>query len=120
MTRLIPSTELPSGFCYPAEYLRVVDLGLTNLEPWLLMDGEALLQANNSLRSRFPQADLVPFAVRRDTDDLACWEASSGEVVLVRHRRCGSPMPGPALRGRFEDFHGWLLQAVTNLARFDG
>jgi hypothetical protein len=30
MAVLIPATDLPDGFAYPVEYLRVVDLGIAS------------------------------------------------------------------------------------------
>ncbi|SNQ46062.1 conserved hypothetical protein [Frankia canadensis] len=116
MASLIPTAELPPGFSYPAEYLRVVAFGLTNLEPWILMDGDALRTAHHGLRDHFPGARLVPFATRRDNDEVACWDADAGDVVIVR-RDAAAPCVAD---GRFEDFHCWLRDAVEHLTRFDG
>jgi hypothetical protein len=144
MVSLIPTDELPPGFSYPAEYLRVVAFGLTNLEPWTLMDGGALRTLHKQLRHRRPGANLVPFAANRDTNEVACWDTAAGDVVVIDRgsgdrdsddRDCGArdcdardcdaravaeTAPNRTPDVRFEDFHGWLREAVENLTRFDG
>jgi hypothetical protein len=39
---LLLDTELPAGFVYPAQFKRVLKLGLHDLEPWYMLDGDAL------------------------------------------------------------------------------
>ena len=34
MADLLSASDLPDGFDYPAEFVRLVELDLTNLEPW--------------------------------------------------------------------------------------
>jgi hypothetical protein len=34
---LLHDAELPGGFAYPSLIVRIVDLGLTNLEPWWIL-----------------------------------------------------------------------------------
>lgn len=34
MADLLTTDDLPDGFTYPPQFVRVVELGLTNLEPW--------------------------------------------------------------------------------------
>jgi len=134
MVSLIPTDELPPGFSYPAEYLRVVAFGLTNLEPWTLMDGGALRTLHKQLRHRRPGANLVPFAANRDTNEVACWDTAAGDVVVIDRgsgdrdsddrdcdaRAVAETAPNRTPDVRFEDFHGWLREAVENLTRFDG
>ncbi len=78
MAALLSADELPPGFQYPRQFLRMVERGLTDLEPWLLLEGEQLVNRHRGLQSRFPERSLVPFARRQDNDDVACWDLEQG------------------------------------------
>ena len=83
MAELLSVEELPDGFSYPAEFLRIVGLGLTQLEPWWILDGDNLRIRHLGLQRRYPSRKLVPFARREDNDDVACWDLDKG-----RYRDC--------------------------------
>jgi len=112
---LIPMTELPAGFSYPKEYLRIMELELTNLEPWWLMDGDILFRIYNGLAKRYPEDRFVPFAKREDNDDIACWDLAAGNIVIVHD----FADPGRHRRGMFKDFYTWFRQAIEDLIEFD-
>ncbi|MEV0638654.1 hypothetical protein AB0I77_27680 [Streptomyces sp. NPDC050619] len=109
-------TELPEGFDYPAEFIRVVELGLTDLEPWWIFDGDQLRRRAIGLRDRYPERRLVPFARRQDNDDVACWDLARGDVVVIHDLAS----PGWEQRERFPDFNAWLRQAVEDLIEHGG
>src|SRR5688500_8899490 len=102
--RLLSDAELPEGFSYPGEFLRAVRLGLVNLEPWTIVDGEHLRRRFAGLRERYPTRTLVPFAERQDNDDVACWDADHGGVTIVHD----FASPGWEQRWRVAGFHEWL------------
>jgi hypothetical protein len=52
MADLLSITDLPKGFEYPREFVRVVELGLTNLEPWWIIDGDLLRSLSEFLCKR--------------------------------------------------------------------
>lgn len=74
MADLLTGDDLPEGFAYPPEFLRVVELGLTDLEPWWIIDGDLLRSGMRLLASAYPTRRLVLFAKRQDNDDVACWD----------------------------------------------
>jgi hypothetical protein len=114
---LLPVEDLPSGFWYPPSFVRVVELGLTNLEPWHVLEGASLRERQDGLAQRYPTRELVPFAVRQDNDDVACWDlARGGDRVVVIHDFAS---PGWEDRGEYPDFYAWLRQAVEDLIDFD-
>jgi hypothetical protein len=119
MADLLTLDDLPTGFAYPAGFIRVVELGLTNLEPWWILTGDALRERYSGLAQRYPQRTLVPFARRQDNDDVACWDLADGpatkEVVVV-HDFAG---PGFEARENYGDFYDWFRQAVEDLISFD-
>jgi hypothetical protein len=115
MAELLSIEDLPDGFFYPREFIRVVELGLVNLEPWRLLQGASLRDRHAGLQRRFPSRQLVPFARRLDNDDVACWQARSGEVVVIHD----FSKPGYEQRATFVDFYGWLRQAIEDLILFE-
>lgn len=116
MANLLPLSDLPDGFEYPAEFIRVVELGLIDLEPWWIFDGDQLWSRAEGLRSRYPDRRLVPFARRQDNDDVACWDLAEGDVAIVHD----FASPGWERRARFPDFYAWLRQAIEDLIEHGG
>jgi hypothetical protein len=109
---LLSRSDLPDGFEYPPEFLRVVELGLVQLEPWFVLRGDLLRRRLDGLKERYPDRVYVPFADRQDNDDVACFTGSGAEVVIVHD----FASPGWERRGRepFHGFHDWLRQAVED------
>jgi hypothetical protein len=114
MADLLSLLDLPEGFSYPPEFIRVVELGLINLEPWWIITGDLLRDRFAGLAMRYPDRTLVPFARRQDNDDVACWDARTGKLVVIHD----FASPGSEARGEFPDFYAWLRQAVEDLIEF--
>jgi len=117
VAELLKADILPAGFEYPREFLRVVELGLSDLEPWLVLEGEQLHLRHQGLRERFPGRSLVPFACRQDNDDVACWDVDGGDRRVVVVHDFASP--GWEQRAQFAEFKDWLRQAVEDLIAFE-
>ena len=100
MADLLSLADLPDGFSYPPEFVRVVELGLTNLEPWWIMSGGPLRDRHAGLARRYPQRVLVPFARRQDNDDVACWDVLGRTLVVVHDFAA----PGSEDRDQYPDF----------------
>ncbi len=117
MAELLSIRDLPGGFDYPPSFVRVVELGLTNLEPWHVLEGARLRERGRGLAERFPDRMLVPFAVRQDSDDVACWDGarSASEVVVIHD----FASPGWEEREVYPDFFAWFRQAVEDLIEFE-
>lgn len=101
---LLSSSELPTGFVYPHEFLRIVDLGLVNLEPWYILYDQFLTDRYEGLRDRYPDHTLIPFAARQDRDDVACWGERPPNVIVIHD----FASPGWERRATFPDFYSWL------------
>jgi hypothetical protein len=114
MTELLRPADLPDGFAYPPEFVRVVELGLVNPEPWWIFGGEPLRQRLRGLAKRYPERTLIPFAKREDNDDIACWEGKLPRVVVV-HDYASS---GWAERAEYPDFNAWFRQAIEDCLDF--
>lgn len=117
MADLLSMEDMPAGFWYPPSFVRVVELGLTNLEPWHVLEGSRLRERRQGLAQRFPARTLIPFAVRQDNDDVACWDpARDKEAVVVIHDFAS---PGWEGREEYPDFFAWLRQAIEDLIDFE-
>jgi hypothetical protein len=100
------------GFEYPPEFLRIVRLGLVQLEPWRILLGDELRSTARGLRWRYRGEGYIPFAARQDCDDLACWRARDPGPVVIVHDHSSR---GWEARGRgFDDVSAWFRQAVED------
>ncbi|MFD6141190.1 hypothetical protein [Promicromonospora sp. NPDC060271] len=116
MAELLSIDDLPTGFDYPPEFIRVVELGITDLEPWLILEGDQLHSRYQGLRGRYPTRILVPFARRIDNDDVACWDLGRAGSVVVIHDFASAGWEQQAELGGFYD---WLRQAVEDLIEYE-
>jgi hypothetical protein len=115
LTTLIDPANLPDGFSYPPEFLRVINLGLLNFEPWWIMHGDDLADAYAGMAQRFPHRTLVPFAYYQANDDVACWDIPTGKVVII-HDFGEKSAPNVAT---FDNFYAWLRRAVEDLIEWE-
>ena len=117
MTRkLLNSNSLPEWFAYPEEFQYMIQSGLLDIGCWQLLQGDWLEVRHQGLKKRFPARDLVPFARRLDSDDVACWESVSFPNVLVIHDFCA---PGWEARATYSSFEDWLKIASDEAKDFD-
>lgn len=114
---MLSVTQLPKDFWYPRLFIRVVEQGLVDLEPWHVLHGEELRMLAKGLADRYPSRSLVPFARRQDNDDVACWEpAVSRDAVVIVHDFAS---PGWESQGAFANFEAWFRQAVEDLIEWE-
>ncbi|OHV57169.1 hypothetical protein BCD48_43385 [Pseudofrankia sp. BMG5.36] len=112
---LLTGGDLPDGFSYPPEFVRLVEYGLTDLEPWWIMTGDLLRERHTGLAERRPGRSLVPFAERQDNDDVACCDLATGTIAVVHDY--GDPKARDV--ARFADFPAWLHQAMVDFLEFN-
>ena len=113
---LLPDPEKPSWFSYPDAFRRFAESGISRFPPWRLLEPEHVLGRMNGLRERFPGRTLLPFALRLDCDDVACWERDRGQAVVIIHDFAD---PGWEQVGEFENFWDWFRSAVEDFATFE-
>ncbi|WP_146010575.1 hypothetical protein [Dyella sp. AD56] len=113
---LLRLDELPEWFLYPEDFLQVVQSGLRDIGPWQILDGNWLRVRYDGMRKRFPERELVPFARRLDSDDVACWDRKTLPSVQVVHDFCS---PGWEERGSHLSFKAWLLAVQEEAREFD-
>lgn len=104
-----------SNFGFPEEFRKVVNLELTNLEPWYILDPKQLADKMKGLRERYPSKELIPFARRTDNDDVACFEVGNEQKVFVIHDFAS---PGWEQHEVYETFWDWFRQAIEEMINF--
>jgi len=89
---LVTIDDLPDDFEYPPEYIRVVELGLTNLEPWWIVQGQLLRDRFPGLQRGYPDRKLILFAVKepeRHADPLSDCTPALDAIVTSNLRTVG-------------------------------
>lgn len=61
------------------KYKKLLELGLINFRPWRILTLKESHEYSEDLKLRYPKRRLVPFALRTDCDDVACWDSSRDE-----------------------------------------
>ena len=113
---ILTSIDLPDGFIYPEQYLKVIELHLINLVPWYIIDAENAKMRLDGMRKRYHYRQLIPFAERRDNDDVACFEVGKGDEVVIIHDFAS---PGFEQRQTYDSFWVWFRIAIDDMIDFD-
>jgi hypothetical protein len=113
---LLAPNEIPDWFTYPQLFIRIVDSGLAVFKPWRILKQPHISGLMRGLTERFPERHLVPFAVRLDSDDVACWEQGEMPKVVIVHDFAS---PGWERRKGFDDVGHWLRAAIGDFLEFD-
>lgn len=101
-----------SDYIYPVEFVKIVELNLVDFEIWYLMSNEQIDIRIKGLKSRYPGRNLIPFARRDDSDDIACFEVGKGNRVQVIHDFAGE---GFEQRKEYECFWDWFMEAIDEM-----
>jgi hypothetical protein len=75
------------------------------------MDRPSAERRRIGLQERYSDRDLVPFALKLDCDDVACWERGQMPKVLIIHDFAS---PGWELRREFQTFWDWFRFAIND------
>lgn len=117
MNILLNPEELPSWFSYSEEFLRIINQGLLDFDPWIVLQGAQLRTRFLGMKGRFPDRELVPFARREDNDDVACWDKNKPGWVVVIH---DFSSPGHENKNELDSFWDWLRDALEATIEYDG
>lgn len=115
MPDLLTESERPSWFNYPCHFMRAVELGILDLDPWQLLEGKWLRVRMDGLAKRYPDRKLVPFFPRHGQRRCSLLEAGKGERVVIVHDFAG---PGWEDSGEFPDFITWFKEAAGRALDF--
>jgi len=109
---ILTQDELPEDFRYPSEFQILIDQGLLDFDPWVIIIGERLRTRYAGLKARYPKRKLVPFAKREDNDDLACFESARGVVVI--HDFASSGFEGGQTPMSFWDWFRMIVEDMID------
>lgn len=106
--QLLNQKDVPSWFSYPDEFVRIVNQGLLDFSPWIVLQGALLKERFYGLADKYPNRNLVPFARREDNDDVACWEKNEVKVVVIHD----FSSEGFECKEYYDSFWDWLRSAL--------
>ena len=112
---LFNAEEIYPKFKYPYGLERIVDLGLTDLDLWFILEAPFAEQYCLDLKKRYPDRKLIPFAKRVDCDDVACFEVDKPKKVEIIHDFAD---PGWEQRAEHPDFWAWFKEAIDEFIEF--
>jgi hypothetical protein len=115
--QLLSAADLPAEFSYPRLFVRVVELGLVDLEPWSVLQDAELRRRTKGVKERYPQRRLVPFARRVDRDDVACFDVDAGSGRISVIEDFGEP--GFEQFETYDHFADRFRAAIDDLIEFD-
>ena len=111
----LTESYLKFPFVYPQEFIRIVELGLINFQPWEVLINDRVYQRYEGLKSRYPKRRLIPFAQRRDCDDVACWDLNHENKLVVIHDHASE---GYELEAQYDTFWDWFRDAMEDMIDF--
>jgi hypothetical protein len=109
--QLLDDSLLPEGFKYPIALKRLIELNLVDFECYYFMDKSSATIRIDGLKQRYPDRVLIPFAQRKDNDDIACFELHKNGVQIIHDYAS----PGWEQRQCFNDFWSWLYFVVDEM-----
>lgn len=101
---------------YPEAYQKIVELNLVDFDVWYLIESEQATRRYYDLKERYPNRQLIPFARRDDSDDIACFEIGKGGKVELIH---DFTTEGFEQRKEFQDLWEWVEFAVKEMSEFN-
>lgn len=118
---LCPEASFANGFKYPQSFLDVIAKDdLIDLDPWWFLcefDGFSQ-QWLNEIKKQYPERNLIPFAKRSDSDDVACFDGldTSGDPQVFYIHAFASP--GWEDHGSVTNFDIWFDAAKKESALY--
>jgi hypothetical protein len=101
---LLPERERPSWLNYPTELVEMVTSGRLHLVTWRISEVASVRDA--MFRHQwYLRRDLVTFAHRIPSEDVACFEKGKGQQVVIIHE---NTTRGWEDEGSYPSFSAWL------------
>lgn len=101
---------------YPEGYKKLVELGLVDFDIWYLIESEQATRRYYDLKKRFPKRQLIPFARRDDSDDIACFEIGQENKVHIIH---DFTTEGFEQREVYQDIWEWLVFVINKMREYN-
>lgn len=111
----LTESYLKFQFNYPPEFKRIAELGILNIQPWEILVDDRVYLRYEELKTRYPGRKLVPFAHRRDCDDVACWDLTNENRIVIIHDYASA---GYELVEEYSNFWDWFRDAIDEMIVF--
>jgi hypothetical protein len=100
------------------EYNTLLELDLVNFKPWRILSIEESDDYTKDLKKRYSKRLLIPFAIRTDCDDVACWDMSKEniEMIYVIHDFASE---GWEQQEEYKNFKEWFNSAIEDMFTFE-
>ncbi len=102
-------------FEYPIEYIQILENNILLFKPWEIPLGERLISRFLGLKKRYPKRKVVPFAHRRDCDDVACFDVENKNIIVIHDYAS----EGWEYVGNFDTFWQWFRSAIEDMIMFE-
>lgn len=107
---IISVRDMPYWLIYPMEFLELMENENVAMPPWHFYTAEESLKYYRRLSAKYGR-ELIPFAYKQDSDNIACFEKEygktlNGEDVKIIH---DSSSKGLEDKVSYKNFHEWLL-----------
>jgi hypothetical protein len=104
------------GLALPSGYQTAIDLNLVNLQPWHFLSDDEFDYLYAGVNKRYPERQVIPFARRSDSVDVACFvlqdsEQQAGQIIVIHD----FASPGFEVVARMEKFWPWFRHAVDEM-----
>jgi hypothetical protein len=101
---------------YPNAYKKLVELNLVDFDMWYFIESEQATRRYYDLKERYPKRQLVPFARRDDSDDIACFEIGKEDTIQLIHDFASE---GFEQKDEFQDIWEWFEFAIREKIESD-
>jgi hypothetical protein len=99
----------------PKELHRLVKLNIVDLTPWQILSRDVALKKLKWLRSQF-SPNYVPFAWRKDRDELACIEPEYPNRIQIV---CASEAKDYERAETYDSFWNWFREAINEMILYE-
>jgi len=116
----LPDKLKQTDFTMPSAYFTVFERQLTSLAPWAFIDAQEAQSLFEVIQELYPHIPGMPFARRRDNDDVAVIIAQNTTdytqgTILIVHLFASKEF---AVDDTFPEFWDWFRIAVNEMIAF--
>ncbi len=116
MEYFIDEKNVIGDFDYPFAFKRIVELNLVNFDVWIIMNRNDAIKKLYGLKSRYTNRNLIPFALRQDCDDVACFDLDNFNKVCIIHDYAS---PGYEQHRSYDSFWDWFRSMVESMIEYE-
>jgi hypothetical protein len=99
----------------PSDYFIVLwDFKLRFQKPWFFLEEKDIDVLYVNINERYKSRNVLPFATRRDNDDVACFDLDKNNIIIIHD----FASPGWEVRNQYDTIWDWLHRVVEDMRFF--